>query len=44
MIYKVPKRLEHKIEYFYRFDKKVQRAKDYNKVEVNKIKALYHEG
>ena len=44
MIYQVPKRLEHKIEYFYRFDKKVQRAKDYNKVEVNKIKALYHEG
>jgi len=44
MIYQVPKRLEHKIEYFYRFDKKVQRAKDYNKVEVDKFKAIYNEG
>jgi len=44
MIYQVPKVKEHKIEYFYRFDKKVQRAKDYNKVEVDKFKAIYHEG
>ena len=44
MIYKVPKVQEHKIDYFYKFDKKVQRAKDYNKVEVNKFKAIYNEG
>jgi hypothetical protein len=44
MIYQVPKVKEHQIEYFHRFDKKIQRAKDYNLVEINKRKALYHEG
>ena len=43
MIYKVPKVKEHSVRYFHRFDKKVQRAKDYNQVEIDKIKALYIE-
>jgi len=43
MIYQVPKVKEHHTEYFHRFDKKIQRAKDYNLVEINKRKALYIE-
>jgi len=44
LIYQVPKVKEHSIKYFYQFDRKVRRAKDFNKVEVNKFKAIYHEG
>ena len=43
LIYKVPKVKEHSIRYFYKFDRKVHRAKDVNKVEVDKFKALYIE-
>ena len=43
LIYKVPKVKEHSIRYFYKFDRKVHRAKDFNKVEVDKFKALYIE-
>lgn len=44
LIYQVPKVKEHSIKYFHKFEKKVRRATDYNKVEIDKFKAIYHEG